>query len=80
MPPSMFKQYKQKKKRAVDPNAPPRPTLLGQVKELKGTRTQIEELQFVIESQRQELNQIQTKLRRAEYNISLLATHLRKTK
>ena len=30
--------YKTKKKRAVDPNAPPRPTLLGHEKVLKDAR------------------------------------------
>jgi len=30
-----LKQFKAKKKRAVDPNAPPRPTLLGHEKTIK---------------------------------------------
>lgn len=35
----LFKQlYKHKKKRPRDPNAPPPPTLLGQVKELRDTK------------------------------------------
>jgi predicted RNase H-like nuclease (RuvC/YqgF family) len=40
----LFKQlYKHKKTRVRDPNAPPPPTLLGQVKELKDTRQAIDE-------------------------------------
>lgn len=77
---SMFKQYKQKKKRAVDPNAPPRPTLLGQVKDLKDTKSMIEELRYIVDYQRNELDAMQTKLRRAEYNISLLTTYIKNRK
>ena len=76
----MFKQYKQKKKRAVDPNAPPRPTLLGQVKDLKDTKSMIEELRYIVDYQRNELDAMQTKLRRAEYNISLLTTYIKNRK
>lgn len=37
-----MQQYQAKrKKKEVDPNAPPRPTLLGHEKELKGYRNQI---------------------------------------
>lgn len=32
--------YKKKKKKVVDPNAPPRPTLLGHEKEMKVWRTE----------------------------------------
>ena len=32
--------YTKKKKKIVDPNAPPRPTLLGHEKEMKGWREQ----------------------------------------
>lgn len=39
MDPKLLKKlYKHKKKRAVDPNAPPRPTLLGHEKEFKTVR------------------------------------------
>ncbi|MEY4333032.1 MAG: hypothetical protein RLZZ196_1770 [Bacteroidota bacterium] len=38
----MFDQYRAKlKKKIVDPNAPPRPTLLGHEKELKSYRQQL---------------------------------------
>lgn len=48
---SMFDMYKVKKKRAVDPNAPPRPNLLSHEKVLKDTKVTIEQLQ----AQNQEL-------------------------
>jgi predicted RNase H-like nuclease (RuvC/YqgF family) len=37
--------YKTKKKRAVDPNAPPRPNLLSHEKTIKETRATIEQLE-----------------------------------
>lgn len=42
---SMFDMYKSKKKRAVDPNAPPRPNLFSHEKKLKETTSSLEELQ-----------------------------------
>jgi predicted RNase H-like nuclease (RuvC/YqgF family) len=41
---SMFDMYKTKK-RAVDPNAPPRPNLLSHEKTIKETRATIEQLE-----------------------------------
>jgi len=48
---SMFDMYRTKKKRAVDPNAPPRPNLLNHEKRLKDAVVTVEQLQ----SQNQEL-------------------------
>jgi len=42
---SMFDMYRTKKKKAVDPNAPPRPNLLSHEKVLKDTKVTIEQLQ-----------------------------------
>ena len=42
---SMFDMYKPKKKRPVDPNAPPRPNLLSHEKVLKDTKVTLEQLQ-----------------------------------
>jgi predicted RNase H-like nuclease (RuvC/YqgF family) len=41
----MFDMYRTKKKKAVDPNAPPRPNLLSHEKVLKDTKVTIEQLQ-----------------------------------
>ncbi len=40
-----FDMYKTKKKREVDPNAPPRPNLLSHEKVLKDTKVTLEQLQ-----------------------------------
>lgn len=42
---SIKDMYKIKKKRAVDPNAPPRPNLLSHEKVLKDTKLTIEQMQ-----------------------------------
>lgn len=42
---SMFNMYKPKKKRPVDPNAPPRPNLLNHEKRLKETTVTVEQVQ-----------------------------------
>jgi predicted RNase H-like nuclease (RuvC/YqgF family) len=41
----MFDMYRPKKKRPVDPNAPPRPNLLNHEKRLKDTTLTVEQLQ-----------------------------------
>ena len=42
---SMFDMYKAKKKKVVDPNAPPRPNLLNHEKRLKDATLTVEQLQ-----------------------------------
>ena len=42
---SMFDMYKTKKKRAVDPTAPPRPNLLNHEKRLKDATVTLEQVQ-----------------------------------
>jgi len=42
---SMFDMYRTKKKRAVDPNAPPRPNLLNHEKRLKDATVTLEQVQ-----------------------------------
>lgn len=42
---SMFDMYRTKKKKAVDPNAPPRPNLLNHEKRLKDATLTVDQLQ-----------------------------------
>ena len=70
--------YKVKKKRAVDPNAPPRPNLLSHEKVLKDTRVTIEQIQYENQQLRQRLDVVETRLlRQTEY---LNALHNKITK
>jgi hypothetical protein len=47
--------YRVKKKRPIDPNAPPRPNLLSHEKVLKDTRVTIEQIQYENQQLRQRL-------------------------
>lgn len=58
-----------KKKRVLDPNAPPRPTLLGHEKEMKGWREQFSiinqhnlEQAHTIDSLRRKVNRLQAQI------------------
>jgi predicted nucleic acid-binding Zn-ribbon protein len=55
--------YKVKKKRAVDPNAPPRPNLLSHEKVLKDTKLTIEQQDF-------ELNRLRTRIEELEHKMA----------
>lgn len=58
---SMFDMYKVKKKRAVDPNAPPRPNLLSHEKVLKDTKVTLEQLQQENQQLRHRLETLESK-------------------
>jgi hypothetical protein len=54
--------YKVKKKRPVDPNAPPRPNLLSHEKVLKDTRVTLEILQFQNQQLSNRIDALESKL------------------
>jgi predicted RNase H-like nuclease (RuvC/YqgF family) len=64
-----FKQYKQKKKRAVDPNAPPRPNLLSQDKKLRETMGKLESQDFEVARLKKDLRTANRKIRQLELKI-----------
>jgi hypothetical protein len=57
------KQFKQKKKRAVDPNAPPRPNLLSQDKKLREQQVTVEQLQGTVDKQSGLIHSLENKMR-----------------
>ena len=59
---SMFDMYRTKKKKAVDPNAPPRPNLLNHEKRLKDTTVTVEQLQAQNFDLMRRLEQLESKL------------------
>jgi predicted RNase H-like nuclease (RuvC/YqgF family) len=54
--------YKPKKKRAVDPNAPPRPNLLSHEKVLKDTKLSLEQLQHENQQLKHRLEALESKI------------------
>lgn len=59
---SILDMYRVKKKKAVDPNAPPRPNLLNHEKRLKETSTTVEQLHAQNQELKQRLDQLESKL------------------
>ena len=54
--------YQQKRKREVDPNAPPRPNLLSHEKTIKETRVTLEELQSENRQLRARIDALESKM------------------
>jgi len=54
--------YKTKKKRAVDPNAPPRPNLLNHEKRIKDASTTVEQLQQQNQDLRRRMDELESKM------------------
>lgn len=59
---SMFDMYRQKKKKVVDPNAPPRPNLLNHEKRLKEATITVEQLQAQNHELTSRLDRLESKL------------------
>lgn len=72
--------YKVKKKRAVDPNAPPRPNLLSHEKVLKDTKVTIEQLQFENHQLKQRMDQLESKLTHQTAYLNQLHTYIARSK
>jgi hypothetical protein len=66
MNPLFLNSFKEKKKRERDPNAPPPPTLLGQVKELRLTREAMDQQASEIAVLRNRIEYLESKVRRLE--------------
>jgi len=61
-----------KKKREVDPNAPPRPTLLGHEKEMKAWRAQFQDLAMTNTEQAIKIARLESKINRLESRIDAM--------
>jgi predicted RNase H-like nuclease (RuvC/YqgF family) len=58
----MFDMYRVKKKRAVDPNAPPRPNLLNHEKRLKDATGTLEQVQQENHELRRRVDQLESRM------------------
>jgi hypothetical protein len=69
----LFRQlYKHKKTRVKDPNAPPAPTLLGQVKELKDVKSKSDAQAQYIGVLEMKIDRMETKMRSLENSVEQL--------
>ena len=73
-------QFKQKKKRPVDPNAPPRPNLLSQDKKLRETTEAFGKLHDLVAKQQAALDDLQSKYNRMQQSVEQLINFVRKNK
>jgi hypothetical protein len=71
-------QFKKKKKRAVNPDAPPRPNLLSQDKKLRETTEAFGKLHDLVAKQQAALDDLQSKYNRMQQSVDQLINHLRK--
>lgn len=69
--------FKQKKKRAIDPNAPPRPNLLSHEKQMKESAGHFADLVKLVLLQQEEITQLKSKVRQIESTLSQVTSILR---
>jgi len=74
------KQFKVKKKRAVDPNAPPRPNLLSHEKRMKESQAAFEELYRKVHQQDEFIASLKTKLQFLENTVNYIVAKLKGNK
>jgi len=68
----MLDMYKQKKKREVDPNAPPRPNLLSHEKVLKDVKLSNDQRDQEIAQLKHQVRELESKLRNQTIYLSEL--------
>lgn len=73
-------QFKAKKKRAVDPNAPPRPNLLSQDKKLREQQDLVTRLEMQIREQSEEISSLKARYDNMQQSINQILNYLRKAK
>ena len=59
---SMFDMYRKKVKKAVDPNAPPRPNLLNHEKRLKDATVTLEQVQHENQQLKRRIEELESKM------------------
>ena len=80
MNPAMLKIMRAKKKRPVDPNAPPRPNLLSQDKKLREQEQTVHDLHQEVSYLKDKLNSLETKLRTQDNLVSQVLSRLIRNK
>ena len=71
-------QFKQKKKRAVDPNAPPRPNLMSHDKKLREQTEAFDRLLRIVERQQDELESLRNKYNDMQQSVNQIINVLRR--
>lgn len=77
---NIFSAMRAKKKREIDPNTPPRPTLLGHEKEMKGWREQFSLMNKQNMSQAQTIDYMRRKINRLQGQVDALTSIVNRLK
>ena len=71
-------QFKQKKKREVDPNAPPRPNLLSHDKTIREGQAAFNQLEDRVRKQAEEIETLKSNYRDLQQGMNQLINYVRK--
>lgn len=71
-------QFKQKKKRAVDPNAPPRPNLMSHDKTIREGQIAFTRLEDRVRDQAEEIARLKTDYSNLQQSVAHILNYLRK--
>lgn len=71
-------QFKQKKKRAVDPNAPPRPNLMSHDKTIRESKVEFDRLRDLVNRQADEIASLKNKYNSMQSSVDKILTYLSK--
>ena len=72
------KMFKQKKKREVDPNAPPRPNLLSHDKTIREGRIEFDRLRDLVNQQADEIAALKSKYSNMQSSVDRILSYLSK--
>ena len=73
-------QFKQKKKREVDPNAPPRPNLMSHDKTIREGQAAFAQLEDRVQRQAEEISRLKTDYANLQQSVAHILSYLRKNK
>ena len=71
-------QFKQKKKRAVDPNAPPRPNLMSHDKTIREGKVEFDRLRDLVNQQADEIAALKNKYNNMQSSVDRILNYLSK--
>lgn len=72
------KMFKQKKKREVDPNAPPRPNLMSHDKTIRESKVEFDRLRDLVDRQADEIASLKNKYNSMQSSVDRILTYLSK--
>ena len=72
------KMFKQKKKREVDPNAPPRPNLLSHDKTIREGRIEFDRLRDLVNQQADDIAALKSKYSNMQSSVDRILSYLSK--